>query len=501
MSSFWMRKADAASYPPLQGRADADVVVIGGGITGITLALRMHDAGRRVVLLEAADIGTSNTGNSTGNLYGTVSEGLTTLRKRWDDAVLRQVAGMRMQAVEQVGDTVARFGIDCGFARQPLHLGVSGQASTDQSDSLDEEFDALAVAGLAPAWLDTAPPPVPMRRGIRIERQAQFNPYAYTRGLASALAAAGVRLHERSPVLEVDAGDGCVRTAHGEVRAASIVFATHTPKGFNLVQAEMEVYREYGIAAPVAAGTVPDGIFWVRDSGLSLRGTADGHHLVVVGQKHKTGHPPAKSDPHRSMLEAVTAPFGTDSISHQWSAQQYRSADGLPYAGVSAHDNVYIAAGFGADGLTWGTVAATLIAGLVQGQESEASELLAPRRFTPTRSAKRWAAENVMVLRHLIGDRLSDAERETLGGVEAGTGRIVELDDRKFAVHRDHDGRLTVVSPVCPHLKCHVAWNGVDGSWDCPCHGSRFTVDGDVIEGPALEPLVRYEMGDSPHRG
>ena len=151
------------------------------------------------------------------------------------------------------------------------------------------------------------------------------------------------------------------------------------------------------------------------------------------------------------------------------------------------------ATGFGADGLTWGTVAARMIADLVQGNDSKASELLTPRRFTPGKSARTWATENTAVVKHLVGDRLSDAEVVRLDDIGAGEGRIVEIDGRKFAAHRSRSGTLSVVSPVCTHLGCHVAWNPEATSWDCPCHGSRFGVDGRVIEGPALRPLERYE--------
>lgn len=496
MNSIWMRQPDASAYPALQGELEVDAVVIGAGITGVTTALCLHDAGLRVALIEAGRIGASNTGGSTGNLYGTLSSGLAPLRERWDDATLRAVAAMRMRAVERIEGTVARFAIDCGFSRQPLHTGITEQASAQALASLEAEFDATRAAGLEPAW---AEPPLPMklRRALRIDGQAQFNPYLYTRALAAALAARGVRVHERSAAIEIDAGEGCVRTDDGEVRAKHIVFATHTPKGFNLVQAEMEVYREYGIATPLATAAMPDGIFWLRDRQRSLRNVGDGRRgcLVVVGEKHKTGHPPGHPDVHRNLFDDARDWFGADAVECAWSAQQYRSADGLPYIGPSAHRNVHVATGFGADGLTWGTVAAQVIAELIQGRESADAELLTPRRFTPARSARVWAAENTMVVKHLVGDRLSQAQVQTLEAVKPGEGHIVELDGSKFAVHRDGHGKLTVLSPVCPHLKCHVAWNRHAHSWDCPCHGSRFGIGGEVIEGPALDPLRRYEMG------
>lgn len=496
MDSIWFAGGDHwGRFSALEGRIDVDTVIVGGGITGISTALRLSEAGQRVAVLEAARIGASNTGCSTGNLYGTVSAGLAQVRGKWGDDVTRDVAAMRMQAVDWVQETAARLGIDCGFARRPLFAGVAGD-DPGQLETLEEEFAALQVAGLDPQWTDAMPGvPISLRRALHLERQAQFDPYCYTRALANALASRGVQLYEDSAVVDVDASDGRVTTAGGEAGARHIVFATHTPIGFNLVQAEMEVLREYGISATLASGAPPEGIFWIKDQGRSLRHhDVDGRrHLVVVGEKHKTGEPEPGVDYHARLRATVSSHFDVAAFEHAWSAQQFKSADALPYIGRSAHDNVLVATGFGADGLTWGTVAARLVAGLIQGKEEEATELLSPRRFTPAKSGKVWFAENATVVKHLIGDRLSGGDVARLGDVGAGEGRIVEFDGRKFAAYRSPSGDLSVVSPVCTHLGCHVAWNPEATSWDCPCHGSRFDTDGGVIEGPALRPLEQYE--------
>lgn len=496
MKSVWMPDGGpAGEHGALDGTIEVDTVIVGGGITGVTTALRLHEAGQRVAVLEAAAFGAGNTGCSTGNLYGTLSAGLAQIREKWGGDIARDVVTMRMQAVERIEQTVARLAIDCGFARQPLFACVAGNDES-QLAALEREYSATEYAGLAPQWLDRVPGlPVSLQRAMLIDNQAQFNPYTYTRALAHVLGQRGARLYERSPVVDIDAGNAVVRTEAGEVRAQQIVLATHTPKGFNLVQAEMEVCREYGISATLEerAGPAPEGIFWVRDRSRSIRGyRADGrHYLVIVGEKHKTGHGEAGVDYAERLRDTARMHFDVATFEHQWSAQQYKPADGLPYIGMSAHDNVHIATGFAADGLTWGTVAADIISGVIQGRQSRASELLTPRRFTPVKSAKAWAAENTTVIRHLVGDRLSPADTVSLAAVGPGEGRIVDLEGGKHAVYRSVDGELSVLSPVCPHLKCHVAWNASATSWDCPCHGSRFDTDGRVIEGPSLQSLTR----------
>lgn len=497
MKSVWMAAGDVArGFDALSGRLDVDIAIVGGGITGVSVALPLIEAGLSVALVEADRIGAGNTGRSTGNLYGTISRGLQTLRQKWPPDVVRQAVRLRLRAVEYIERNVQLLGIDCDFTRVPQYIGVQ-DAQSKALESLQEEFSALEEAQLAPSWTARdASLPLRMQRALRMEGQAQLNPYLYAQALAAHLKHRGARIFERSRVLEIDAGDGRVCTDGGELHAKSIVIATHSPIGFNLVQAEMQPYVEYGVSARLRGDNLPPGIFWLRDGSLSVRSYrhGDADRLVVVGETHKTGEDEEGGSHLERLRDFARSHFEVDAFEHGWSAQQLRPADGLPYIGRSAHNNVYIATGFAADGLTWGAAAAMLIADLVRDRENEDTELLSPRRVTPVKSGKVWLAENVAVMKHLVGDRLESADTDMLSAVAVGEGRIVEIQDRKYAVYRAQDGTLSVLSPVCPHLKCHVAWNPDQLSWDCPCHGSRFHPDGRVMDGPAISDLERFPV-------
>jgi glycine/D-amino acid oxidase-like deaminating enzyme/nitrite reductase/ring-hydroxylating ferredoxin subunit len=493
MSSVWeVARLSDLGYPPLQGRVEVDVAIIGGGITGLMTAARLHDEGKRVAVLEAHLIGAGNTGGSTGNLYATVSQGLATVRKKWNDDVLREVVALRSQAVALLEETSKRFGIDCDFARRPLYFCVRGDDK--QAKMLDAEHAASIAAGLDASLLEAvAELPFSVRRALRIEQQAQFNPLRFVQGLAKALGERGVQIFEHSYATDVDAGEGVVKTERGELVAKHIVYATHTPKGINMVQAEMVPYREHGVAVRLNGSQYPDGIFWVLDDSRSVRSYHhDGdHYLVIIGEKHKTGHGSLGEGYYQKLHQYAHDHFDVAAFAHKWSAQQYQSADSLPYIGRSGHGNVYIGTGYAADGLTWGAAAAMIISDLILDRDNRWSDLLTPRRFTPAKSAKTWLEENAMVAQHLVKDYLTPAQLKNLKDVPPDSGRIVELDGEKLAVYRAQDGSVTVHSAVCPHMKCMVDWNGADRTWDCPCHGSRFATDGSVIEGPAFQPLAK----------
>jgi Rieske Fe-S protein len=326
-----------------------------------------------------------------------------------------------------------------------------------------------------------------------LRNQAQFQPQAYVVAMARRAAEAGAMIHEHSRVLEIDAKARRVVTAAGSVTAKEIVMATHSPKGVHLVHAEMPVHREYAIALEWTADAPPGpGTFWWKaGEHLSVRTmqAGDRHYLVCAGQEHKVGIHNAKAG--LMALEALARQyFGDRAITHRWSAQNYRGADALPYIGRN-HDGCFIATGFATDGLTWGTVAARLIAAELLGHKAAFADLVKPGRVSLVKGARSILEENALVMKQLVKDYLTHRQTEKLASLAPGDSAIVDAEGETLAAYRAPDGELFAVSNVCPHMGCKVHWNSVETSWDCPCHGSRFRPDGTVIEGPALHGLKR----------
>lgn len=492
MNSIWkLGHSGTPARAPLDGLCEVDTAVIGAGITGLSTALKLAETGKSVAIVEAQQIGAGSTGRSTGNLYSTVSLHLAKLQAKHDAATIKNVVQVRQRAVNFIEKTATKYSIDCDFERRPMYL-CAGPST--QQQSLLQELDACLTAGVAAREIQTdLVRPLVVHKAIQLDNQAQFNPQRYVDGLARAVENLGVKIFENSSVLDVDAAGGRVATKNGEVHARNIVFATHTPKGINLLQAEMEVYHEYGVSAKLQQGAYPHGLLWLRDEGISLRSYAyqGDEYLIVVGSKHKAGEGKLGAQYYENLREFAREHFAVDNFVHHWSAQQYKPADLLPYIGRSAHQNVYVATGFAADGLTWGAAAADIISRQICGESDiAAAELFNPRRFTPLKSAKNWIKENTAVAKNLVQGHLSSADKVSLEQIEPGQGKVVEINHEKIAAFRSADNALSLVSAVCPHMKCVVSWNGADATWDCPCHGSRFTTDGDLIEGPAYENLA-----------
>ena len=489
MTSIWMASHPFVPTPQvLSGDINADVVVVGAGITGLLTAWRLCDAGYQVVVLEAGLAGQKNTGASTGNLYGATSQ-MAGMLDKWGEDVVREVVVARMHAIAGVETLVQQQLIECGFARAPLQWGIEGSGQAELQ-AYERELVAYQTAGLNPQT-GRSSLPFPLTESFNVEAQAQFDPYQFCRALLAQLSQHAA-VFEQSQVTDIDARAGRVSTAKGTVHGPHIVLATHSPAGFNLLQAEMEVYREYGIAVPVET-PLAEGIHWVTDSGRSLRSVPGRQSplLVVVGEKHRTGEWSPAQDPVGRLLDYAQQRFVVNGpVAASWSAQQFKPADGLPYIGSSAHENVWVATGFQADGLTWGALAAELIVQGIEGQQpSDLAHLLSPLRITPIKSAAGWARTNATVIKHMVGDRLK-AGADDGTEIAPGSGRIVGRGENRCALYRDANGMLHAMSPVCPHLKCIVQWNGEANSWDCPCHGSRFSPTGELLEGPALTGLA-----------
>jgi len=494
-TSLWKDDAEASFYPPLQKDLNVDIAIVGGGITGTAAAHLLTRQGKNVALLEAWEIGGGTTGFSTGNLYATVEERLNKLQCKFDETTARAVVSSRSAAIGHIENTVREYAIDCDFHRRPWRL-LSETETFDRF--LLQEYKACLKTGLDAYLDDSAPLTFPIRTALRIENQAQFNPMQYVKALAAQAQKAGGRVFEHTPVLHIKEGSPNILYAeNGTVTANKVIHATHSPKGVRFVHTLMGVYREYAIAVKLNSDEYPEGIFWVmgkphQHSIRSYASRTGENYLLVLGEPHKVGHKKDNEACFRNLETYIRARFDVKSIEYHWSAQNYRSADGLPYIGsVNDKAGIYIATGFATDGLTYGTLAAMIISDLILGKENPWSRLYDPRRHNPLKSAGRFVKENAHVFMDYLTDWPYRAEAKSVAGIAPGEGKTVVLKGEKFAVYRDEAGELHQVSAVCTHMKCIVNWNKEQKSWDCPCHGSRFTVDGQVIEGPAILDLPK----------
>ena len=489
--SLWKATASKPKFPSLKENINVDVAIVGGGITGITSAYLLGRSGKKVAVLEARQIADSTTGNSTGNLYSMIDKRLHHIQSKWNKETAQHVATSRTAAVDLVESLVKEQQIECGFKRVPWYLFSE---TSNKDETIEKELKAAADYGLQVEELTNLPIPVQVHAALKVENQAQFNPAAFTRGLAEKTSRQNVMIYENSRVTDIEKGDPHVlRTAGGTVTAKKLIMATHTPKGIYALHTEVYPYREYAIAAKLKSGEVADGIFWdtQAEHHHSIRSWKNetGNYAILVGGHHKVGEETNNQEHYRKLEENARRLFDVENVDYRWSAQHYKPADGLPYIGETLEGDVYVATGFSTDGLTYGVLSAMIFDDLINGRENRWAEIYKATRFTPVKSAKNFIKENLDVAAQFKDLLPGQADAEEFREVKAGEGKVVEADNSKLAVYRDESGQVHCVSAVCTHMGCIVDWNNAEKSWDCPCHGSRFEISGEIIEGPALDPL------------
>ena len=343
---------------------------------------------------------------------------------------------------------------------------------------------------MAATLVREVPLPFAVAAAVRYEDQARFHPLKYLSALAQAVHLNGGRIYEGTRVVKVEAGEPCrVTTERGTVTADTVLFATHTPAGFSLLHAELEPYRSYVMAVKLRGGEPPEGLFFDTADPYNYT-RRQGDLLIVGGKDHKTGEDHKPEESYRALEEYVRQRWDVESIDYRWSAQFYDPPDGLPMIGRAVTSkHVFLATGYSGTGMVFGTLGGMLMADFALGRENPWARGLppiadqAPGGRTPGRQDE-----------YRVGGRLRQGpfhgpQDRGISEIPAGEGRVVEIGGERAAVYRDESGAVQAVSPVCTHAGCLVHWNSAEKSWDCPCHGSRFAVDGGVLEGPAVKGL------------
>ena len=476
---------------------------MGGGITGLTTALLAVRDGARVALLEAERIVTGTSGYTTAKV--TSLHGLTyaELVKHQGEEKARMYGAANEGGLAWVASTVEELSIDCDFERQPATTYTTDAA---RRSDIEDEATAAARLGLPASVVADIGLPFPVAGAVRFEDQAQIHPRKYLLALADAFVAAGGQIFELTRATGVDEGsDGAtvateVEGAH--VHADQVVIATLLPfLDRSGLFARAHPVRSYALAVRLPASVeVPGGMHLSVDTpSRSIRPLrfADGDGLVIGGGGHKPGEEEDTASYYTDLREWAAEVWPDASVEHQWSAQDYRSVDGIPYVGRSPRSGrTFVATGFKKWGMTNGTAAGLLLADLIAGRENEYTSLYDPARIGGVEGLKNLAKENLGVAKHFVGDRLARlrggaSEPLDPDALAPGEATWAEVNGQTVGAYKPETGPVCVVSLTCTHLGCTVKWNEAETSWDCPCHGSRFAPDGTVLTGPAVTPLER----------
>ncbi|MCU7494814.1 MAG: FAD-dependent oxidoreductase [Ignavibacteria bacterium] len=512
--SYWVDSVKPAPFGKLDRNLKVDVVIVGAGISGLTTAYLLSREGKNVAVVEDGNIGSGESGRTTAHISNALDDRYSYITEILGMDKARMAAESHSQAIHIIEDIVQRENIDCDFERLKGYLFLH---PSDNKKTLDDELNATQQLSIRTEMIEGVPG-IPMETGpcLMFPDQATFNPIKYLDGLAAAIVRNEGKIFTNTRASKID--DSGILSENGfSIKADFIVVATNSPVNDKFaIHTKQAPYRTYVIAGLIKKGTLPHALWWDTGDQNSIW-TNDPYHyvrlqnyndeyelLIAGGEDHKTGQPNEEGlqeeDRYNNLIKWTYERFPVESIEYKWSGQVMEPVDAMAFIGKNPmdSDNVFIATGDSGNGMTHGTIAGILITDLIIGRHNPWEELYDPSRKT-MKTAGDFIKENLNVAKQ-FKEYLTPGDVDSVKDLGPGQGAIIRSGLTKAAVYKDDEGKLFAYSAVCPHLKCILEWNGEEKTFDCPCHGSRFTCFGKVVNGPAphdLEEIGITENGQS----
>jgi glycine/D-amino acid oxidase-like deaminating enzyme/nitrite reductase/ring-hydroxylating ferredoxin subunit len=495
--SFWIDSVPIQRFPRLQSNVKVDIVVIGAGITGVTAAYLLKQAGFTVALIERERVASIDTGHTTAHLTYITDVELQELARNFGKDHAQAAWDAGAAAIDEIERIVRDEGIKCEFRRVPAYVHVCADGfSKKEVSSLKKEADTAAKLGFDAAYLKSIPHfNLP---GVRFANQAKFHPRKYIGALVKKISGNGSYVFENSPADDFDAKKRRVKANRNWISFDRVMMATNNPlvglaslASATLLQTKLSLYTTYALGARLPSDAVPEALFWdTREPYDYLR--VDRHRsfdfIVYGGEDHKTGQKKATIKAYARLLARLKKIIPQTRIEYRWSGQVIGTPDGLPYIGENAAHQ-FVATGYCGNGITFGTIAGIMARDWATERKNPWTDLFAVDRKKLKGATWNYLRENKDYPYYMIKDWIARPEGDSVRELKRGDGMIIGSRMKKVAVFRDHNGKVCRLSPVCTHLGCIVRWNPAESTWDCPCHGSRFKPTGEVIAGPAEEPL------------
>jgi glycine/D-amino acid oxidase-like deaminating enzyme/nitrite reductase/ring-hydroxylating ferredoxin subunit len=484
-------------YPSLDANISADVVVVGSGIAGLSVAYELALQRQSVVMVDRGGIGSGMTARTTAHLASALDDFYSELFSSRDENIARLLHESLAASIDRAEAIQAKEGIHCDFARLDGYLFPAPEA---QRSDLEKEFAACRKIGAAVSEhrerlpLQLAGEPY----ALRFAHQARFHPLKYLAGLAAAVDRMGGRLFANTCVTSVEEkqGEVKVRTASGyELRATNVVVATNSPIIDRVaVHTKQAPYRTYVIAGTLPRGSLADALYWDTLEAyhyVRLQPVSEEQDLVIIGgEDHKSGEADDGERRFTALENWARARLPQlEEIAYRWSGQVLEPVDYCGFIGSNpGNEHIYMVSGDSGQGITNGIVAGMLIADLITKGENAWSDVYDPARKVAG-SLGEYLSENLTPVKN-FAEYVTAGDVDSIEQLNPGQGGLYRSGLHKTAACRDLNGVLHTTSATCTHLGCVVHWNSLEQCWDCPCHGSQFAPDGTALNGPAIAALA-----------
>ncbi len=399
--------------------------------------------------------------------------------------------------IAQIKSIISENNIVCEFEERDSYVF---SLDKEQTKKLDKMYEANEKVGIPTERVSTNPFPIPFDTIIKIKDQAQFHPLQYIQGVSAEFLKMGGTISLGKKVTHVSEKDKMVevKTENSTYKTPNFMWATHVVPKMNRMNFIAAPYRSYVLAFTLQSNDYPKAQGADMEEPYHYYRTQEiegKKYLIAGGEDHKTGQEENPNARFVNLENYVRQYFDVDEITHRWSSRFYTPTDGLPFIGKSPGDeHIFWATGFDGNGITFGTLSAMMITDLINGKENKYEKLFSPARLNVKAGIFDILKENADAVFHLIADKFTAEKIENLAQIKNGEGKTVSLDGKTMSLYRDESGKLFAVKSACTHMGGNVGWNETEKSWDCPCHGARFDIEGKVLNGPATLDLEKIEL-------
>lgn len=499
--SYWHNTAEGIKKTTIDNidlnDKEFDVLIIGAGITGLTTAYLLKDLGFSIGIIEATKVGFGTTGYTTAKI--TIQHDLfyDNLINNFSLEEAKQYLKANEEGLKLIKQIIKENNIQCDFKVQNAFVYAS---NIDEVNSLKKELTAYKKLGIDGFYTDTVPIPNRAYGALGVKNQAQFNPLKYLYSLYNIVIENNCKIYENIRALNIKPHDNHidVETEKGTIHAKKVVVTSHYPFDNSFGLYFLRIYQEktYIVAAKTNEETFEGMYININSPIYSIRYQfSDKENLLLVaGGKHRVGEKDNENESYNELEQFIKDNFKNSEIISKWSTQDCMTYDKIPYIGryTDSIDNLYVATGFKKWGMTHSAASALILKNKILNIEDDFSGVFNPSRFTPLQSSKEFAS-NVKSISLGFLKRLSSDSNELLD-VKIGEGKIINYNGKKIGVYKDEGEDYFCINPVCSHLKCGLSFNEAEKTWDCQCHGSRFDLKGNVLEGPAVRPIDKIKI-------
>lgn len=514
--SLWIDSIEKSrkQYETLKTSSVAEICIIGGGLSGLSTAYYLTKEGKDVVVLEKDRICNHTSGNTTAKITSQHGLFYNYLLQNVGKKEAKQYLEANEKAIQNIAKIIEEEKIECDFEWQDSYVFTQKQ---EEVEKIKKEVEALEYLGFLSEFVTNIEIPIKEKQkqeskehiniqkkvlgAIKFRKQAQFNPCLYAQGLANKIEGRSGKIFENSKVIDIKKGKNSytVITEEGEIKAKIVVIATHYPiinaPGFYFMK--MYQVTSYLIAVETKEPLFNGIYINAEDPTISLRCAKwkDKRLLLIGGMDHKTGAKIDLQNSYKKLEEVAKQLYPDSKVLFKFNTEDCVSLDKIPYIGEFSNlwPNVYVETGYKKWGMTSSNVAANIIRDKILEKENPYEDVFKSTRLKPIKNYEELGNMLKEVSYSAIINKLEKI-KEQVNKVKQNEGKIVEVDGKKVGVYRNEKGEAYAVKPYCTHLGCELSWNNLEKTWDCPCHGSRFTYEGKSIYDPSIKDLERIEI-------